>query len=73
MGTGSQSWWDTDLNSLYANLIKVPDHWVLEFSWKRRTSNTSGDAIWLEYAYRKVGTNEWLNKVDYLVYRLMQE
>lgn len=69
MGTG----YDSDVNSMYGHLIRLTDYWVMEFSWKRRTSDTSGDQIWMEYAYRKVGTDVWLNKVDYLMYRLMQD
>lgn len=63
-------------NELYGDWIKVyqpPEVWEMKFSWKRRKSFTSGDEIFLEYAYKKNGSDQWLSRVDYIIYRLKQD
>jgi hypothetical protein len=65
-----------DINSLYPHqmgMLKALESWNYEFSWKKRKSYTSGDVIWFEYAYKRVGTNDWLSSVDYIMYKLTQE
>lgn len=72
---------DYDLSSLYPHQISMlkvlgilaNEVWTFEFAWKPHKSQTSGNLIWLKHAYRKEGTNTWMDSTDYIMYKLSEE